>query len=268
MTTRNYVVYYRVSTKRQGDSGLGLEAQREMVARYISNGAWHLVGEYTEVESGTSKGKRPKLRAALADCRLYGATLIIAKLDRLSRSVAEVAKLLEKSSIEFICCDNPHANKTHQQFLSIMAEWEAESISKRTQSALDAKRERGEATGAACWQYVDGDGNPITQSQLSELPAEARGNCGFVTKSGELTFLPYLSVESQAKGRELAAATNRTKADERAALVCDKIAAIKTERGELGPTALARELNRLDIPTPSGRVGTWTARAILNAMAR
>src|SRR5690242_6961738 len=90
-----FVAYYRVSTKRQGDSGLGLAAQKKAVADYLNGGDWTLIGEETEVESGKRADNRPKLKSALARCRLTGATLIVAKMDRLSRNAHFLTGLLE-----------------------------------------------------------------------------------------------------------------------------------------------------------------------------
>src|SRR5438552_16543929 len=103
-----FVAYFRVSTDRQGKSGLGLEAQREAVLNYLNGGNWQLVGEFTEVESGKDSD-RPQLAAALAACRKHKAKLVIAKLDRLSRNLAFIATLME-SGTEFIAGDNPHAH--------------------------------------------------------------------------------------------------------------------------------------------------------------
>src|SRR3954466_5400635 len=98
-----YVAYYRVSTARQGASGLGLEAQQEAVRSYLNGGSWELVAEVVEVESG-KRADRPKLAEALKLCRLHGAALIIAKLDRLARNVAFISNLME-SKVEFVAVD-------------------------------------------------------------------------------------------------------------------------------------------------------------------
>jgi DNA invertase Pin-like site-specific DNA recombinase len=148
MTPRiaKYIAYYRVSTKRQGLSGLGLEAQKESVATYLS-GKGKLVAEFTEVEHGTRKGNhRPQLAAALAQCRIHGATLIIAKLDRLARNVAFTSNLME-SSVEFVCCDMPSANRFTIHVLAAAAEHEAEMISTRTKLALAAAKRKGTVLG-------------------------------------------------------------------------------------------------------------------------
>jgi DNA invertase Pin-like site-specific DNA recombinase len=111
MAAGRFAAYYRVSTKRQGHSGLGLEAQRQAVITYLNGGKWKLVAEETEIESGTRKGNnRPALARALAQCRLHNATLIIAKLDRLARNVAFISNLME-SGVDFVACDFPQANR-------------------------------------------------------------------------------------------------------------------------------------------------------------
>ena len=103
-----FVAYYRVSTDKQGQSGLGLDAQRQAVMNYLNGGPWRLVDEFTEVESG-KRNARPELQKALAACRKHKAKLVIAKLDRLSRNLAFIATLMD-SNVEFIAADNPHAN--------------------------------------------------------------------------------------------------------------------------------------------------------------
>ena len=130
------VAYYRVSTTKQGASGLGLDAQRAAVAMWVAaNGAEVLAG-YTEVESGR-RADRPELRRALAHAKRSKATLVIAKLDRLSRNVHFLSGLME-SGVEFIACDNPHANKLTIHILAAVAEDEAKRISERTKAALAA----------------------------------------------------------------------------------------------------------------------------------
>ncbi len=103
-----FVAYFRVSTGKQGKSGLGLEAQRQAVLQFLAGGQWSLVGEFTEIESG-KRNERPELEKALAACKRHKAKLVIAKLDRLSRNLAFIATLMD-SGVEFIAVDNPHAN--------------------------------------------------------------------------------------------------------------------------------------------------------------
>lgn len=134
-----YVAYLRQSTKKQENSGLGVEAQREIIQNFLKDKI--PVSEYIETESGR-KSDRPKLIEALAECRKKGATLIVAKLDRLSRNVAFTSKLLE-SDVEIVFCDFPEANKLVLHIISSIAEYEAGLISQRTKQSLEAKKARG-----------------------------------------------------------------------------------------------------------------------------
>ena len=121
------ISYLRVSTARQGVSGLGLEAQRAAVAAHIAAGGHTLVTEYVEVESG-AKAARPQLAAALAACKLHRATLVIAKLDRLARNVAFISNMMD-GGVDFVACDMPHANRLTLHLLAAIAEHEREMIS-------------------------------------------------------------------------------------------------------------------------------------------
>ena len=141
----NFIAYYRVSTQKQGNSGLGLEAQREAVVSYLNGGNWELIEEFTEIESGKRKD-RPQLAAAIAACKKQKATLVIAKLDRLARNVHFVSGLME-SGVDFIAADNPHANRLTVQILAAVAEDEARRISERTKAALAAAKARGVKLG-------------------------------------------------------------------------------------------------------------------------
>jgi DNA invertase Pin-like site-specific DNA recombinase len=142
-----FVAYYRVSTDKQGQSGLGLQAQHQAVMNYLNGGPWTLVAEHTEVESG-KRNARPELQKALAACRRHKAKLVIAKLDRLSRNLHFITSVME-SGVEFIACDNPHANKLTIHILAAVAEHEREAISERTKAALAAaKTPRGGADDA------------------------------------------------------------------------------------------------------------------------
>jgi DNA invertase Pin-like site-specific DNA recombinase len=140
-----FVAYYRVSTDKQGKSGLGLEAQRDAVTNYLNGGPWTLVGEFTEVESG-KHANREELKKAIAACKRQKAKLVIAKLDRLSRNLAFIATLME-SGVEFVAVDNPHANKLTIHILAAMAEHQRETISENTKAALAAAKRRGVRLG-------------------------------------------------------------------------------------------------------------------------
>ena len=141
-----YVAYYRVSTQRQGQSGLGLEAQRSAVQNYTAGK--ELIAEFTEIESGR-KVDRPQLTAALALAKKHKAILVIAKLDRLARNVHFISGLLE-SGVQFVAVDMPEADRTFLQMAAVFAEWEARKISERTKSALQAAKERGTVLGSPC----------------------------------------------------------------------------------------------------------------------
>ena len=137
---KKYVAYYRVSTQKQGNSGLGLQAQKNAVSNHI-NEKGNLVGEFTEVETGTRKKKRVEIYKAIELAKANKAILIVAKLDRLARDV-EFTSALFNGGVEFVCCDNPNANKLTIQLLSVIAEHEAEVISKRIKDALKVKKEK------------------------------------------------------------------------------------------------------------------------------
>lgn len=134
MAEGKFISYLRVSTARQGQSGLGLEAQRKAVTDYLNGGSWKLVREFVEVESGRNV-KRPQLHEALRHCKMLGATLVVAKLDRLSRN-AEFLLSLQNAGVSFVAADNPHANEMTVGILAIVAEYEAKQTSIRTRSAL------------------------------------------------------------------------------------------------------------------------------------
>ena len=145
MTNAKYVAYYRVSTERQGQSGLGLEAQRTAVDNYLNGGTWTLLDTFTEVESGR-RNDRPELAKALDLCRRRKATLVIAKLDRLARNVAFIANLME-ANVDLVAVDMPQANRLTLHIMAAMAEHEAQAVSQRTKAALQAAKGRGRKLG-------------------------------------------------------------------------------------------------------------------------
>jgi DNA invertase Pin-like site-specific DNA recombinase len=176
---QKFIAYYRVSTKKQGRSGLGLEAQKDAVTAYLQSVNGALVEEFIEVEHGTRKGNgRPQLAAALASCRVHGATLCIAKLDRLARNVAFISNLME-SHVEFCACDFPQANRLTIHILAAIAEHEAEMISARTKAALAAAKRRGVALG--------GD----------------RGNCTLIARKGNRVSALVRSETAQRRAADL-----------------------------------------------------------------
>lgn len=143
---KKVVAYYRVSTKRQGQSGLGLEGQKGAVESHAATAGAKIVASYVEVESGKRKN-RPELHQAISHAKMIGATLVVAKLDRLARNVAFLSALME-SSVEFLCCDNPHANRLTIHILAAVAEDEAHRISERTKTALQTAKGRGVKLGS------------------------------------------------------------------------------------------------------------------------
>jgi DNA invertase Pin-like site-specific DNA recombinase len=150
MADGKFVAYFRVSTTGQGVSGLGLEAQREAVERYLNGGSWSLIEAFTEVETGKGSNaldRRPQLKAALAYARKHKATLVIAKLDRLARNVHFVSGLLE-TGVDFVAADRPDADRFTLHLEAALAEREARVISERTKAALAAAKRRGVVLGA------------------------------------------------------------------------------------------------------------------------
>jgi DNA invertase Pin-like site-specific DNA recombinase len=145
MATGKCVSYLRVSTSRQGRSGLGLEAQRQAVADYLTGGQGPLIAEFVEIESG-KVNDRPALAKALATCRLHGAKLVVAKLDRLSRNAAFLLTLRD-AGIEFVAVDLPDANRMTVGIMAVIAEHEREMIGARTRAALQAAKMRGVRLG-------------------------------------------------------------------------------------------------------------------------
>jgi DNA invertase Pin-like site-specific DNA recombinase len=148
------IAYYRVSTKQQGESGLGLEGQETAVQSYARQTGATIKASYVEVESG-KVADRPQLAKALAHARRNKATLVVAKLDRLSRNVEFLARVMN-SAVEFVACDNPAANRLTLHILAAVAEAEAKAISDRTKAALAAAKARGTLLGSARPGHWDG----------------------------------------------------------------------------------------------------------------
>ncbi|EPY01625.1 recombinase family protein [Magnetospirillum fulvum] len=208
-----YVEYYRVSTDKQGRSGLGLEGQKEAVRRFLRDGDTTIQPPFVEVESGKKTDQdRPQLRAALEVCRKTGATLLIAKLDRLARDVAFIAALM-KSDVRFVACDMPDADPFRLHIEAAIAEEEARKISQRTKAALAAAKARGVKLGGY-------RGYDLTQEQ-------------------------------RAAGAERSAASRAAEASKRASALSPIIDAIRAE-GVTSASGIARALNDRGIPTSRG----------------
>ncbi len=142
---RKAIAYYRVSTERQGESGLGLDAQKYAVKHFAQANGYLVTDEFIEIESG-KKSNRPLLQCALEKCQTNEALLLIARLDRLGRNVAFISRLLE-SHVEFKAVDNPHAGKLVVHIMAAFAEYERDEISRRTKAALQAAKQRGTELG-------------------------------------------------------------------------------------------------------------------------
>ena len=170
MSTTCYVSYLRVSTQKQGHSGLGLEAQREIIQNHLYDTT--PITEFIEVESGRKKD-RPKLKEALDLCRKTGSTLIVAKLDRLARNVCFLSSLLE-SDVEIVFCDFPQANKMVLHILSAISQYEAELTASRTKSALQAKKARGCKLGNP--EHLLGKHNQAIQNSIMTCKSKADNN--------------------------------------------------------------------------------------------
>lgn len=172
MAAGKFVAYFRVSTDKQGRSGLGLEAQRKAVLDFLNGGRWDLVSEFTEVESG-KRNDRPELAKALAACRLHRATLLIAKIDRLSRDAAFLLNLRD-AGVDFVAADMPDANRMTVGIMAIIAEHERDAISTRTKQALAAAKARGAKLG-----------NPANLSQASAARGRSLGNAANAEKAAK-----------------------------------------------------------------------------------
>lgn len=222
-----WVAYYRVSTEKQGKSGLGLQAQRSAVETYLNGGDWKLVREFKEVESG-KHSDRPQLQAALDACRMFGAKLVIAKLDRLSRD-AHFLLGLEKAGVDFVAADMPNANRFTVGIMALVADEERRMISARTKAALQAAKARGVKLGG---HRAYADGNPVT-----------------------------LTLDAIAKGRK----TIAKRADDKAADIAPAIRELQAA-GITSLTAIAAGLNDQGIPTPRG--GQWQAVQVSRVLER
>jgi DNA invertase Pin-like site-specific DNA recombinase len=234
MAEGSFVAYYRVSTDRQGRSGLGLDAQRNAVANYLNGGAWTLAAEFTEVESGKN-ADRPQLAAALKACRIYGARLVIAKLDRLSRDVHFLTGL-QKAGVRFVAADMPDATEMTVQIMAVVAEAERKMISRRTKEALAAAKARGTVLGGL---------------RETKLP----GKLSMPERIARLKAAAPVSVASRRKAAEA-----------RTADLAPVVAELRAA-GVTSLPALAKALTERGIPTARG-MATWSPMQVSRVLER
>lgn len=194
----NYVAYARVSTAKQGRSGLGLEAQEAAIQSFVKEGDRLLTPVYVEVESGKTSD-RPELAKALRHATLTGATLLVAKLDRLSRNVAFISQLME-AKVDFIACDQPAATPLTIHIYAAMAEHERKMISERTKAALAAAKARGQRLGGFRGSKVDpAKGTAANAARGAAFNGRVREAIADMQRSGIAT-LSALASELDAQG--------------------------------------------------------------------
>lgn len=186
-----YVSYLRVSTQRQGISGLGIEAQRTVVEEYVRQSGGKLLHEFVEVETGSRKA-RPILMESISLCRRTKATLLIAKLDRLARNVAFVSSLMD-SGVEFVAADAPYANRLMIHILAAFAEHERTMISQRTKAALAVARQRGVQLGANGSRLAE-----INRANATLFAETLRQNVDYARENGASTLLRIASALNKA----------------------------------------------------------------------
>lgn len=196
-TRQRIVAYYRVSTKKQGDSGLGLEAQQTAVVQYAEQHDAEIIGQYVEIETG-KRADRPNLAEAIGHTKLARATLVIAKLDRLARNVHFTSGLME-SGVDFVACDNPHANRLTIHILAAVAEDEAARISERTTKALEAAKARGVKLGSARPGHWEGREHLRGWAKATKAAAKKRSE----KARAEYEFLVPTLRKMQAEGQSL-----------------------------------------------------------------
>lgn len=196
-TALRYVTYLRVSTVRQGESGLGLDAQRNTVEAFARQSGGEIVGQYVEVESG-KRSDRPELAKAMAAARKAKATLLIAKLDRLARNVAFIAGLMD-GGVDFIACDQPFASRLTLHILAAVAEDEARRISERTKAALQAARRRGVKLGSPVAAETAAKARAARSAYVAEANAGSRAIINDIQAAGVST-LRGIAKALQARG--------------------------------------------------------------------
>jgi DNA invertase Pin-like site-specific DNA recombinase len=243
---KRFVAYYRISIDKKsknGERGLGMEAQRADVARFVSQMGGKLIADFEEVESG-KHNNRPQLHAALARAKVEGATLLIAKLDRLSRD-ARFLLDLQNAHVDFVACDMPDANNLTIGIMALIAQHERETISTRTKAALVIAKEKVAVTGQVSSENKHPDvkrlGNPYGARALKRNP------------------------EWRKIGQPRATQAVKDKAMTRARSLMSTFASLKAD-GFVSANAKAAALNERDIRTPRG--GKWNARTVIDVSER
>jgi DNA invertase Pin-like site-specific DNA recombinase len=250
--TRKIVRYRRVSTAKQGVSGLGQEGQDALMDSYCREHRCKVIATYDEVETAKKDemANRPELVKAIAQAKRQKAILLIAKLDRLSRSV-HLTSTLMKTGVEFVVCDNPHANKMTIQILAVMAENEAKMISDRTKAALQAYKAGKHVSKRIKLLYPNGVPPKVIEATAGKL-------------GGALPQCRTLTPERRAKGIRRSAASRRAAA---IAAVEDLVPAMLEDRkGEKSLYAIAARLNDEGQTTRTG--AQWSAMAVKRVLDR
>jgi DNA invertase Pin-like site-specific DNA recombinase len=238
MAAIKFVSYLRVSTDKQGRSGLGLEAQRETVSRYLNGGQWKLVAEYVEVESG-KQNSRPQLQAAISHAKATGAKLVIARLDRLARNLHFVSSLQERG-VDFVAADMPDANRLTIHIIAAVAESVGRAISENTRTALAAAKARGVKLGNP------NGARALRGKQVGNADAIAKIRANATQRAVDLTgIVNTLRATGLTSIRSLAEALNEQ--------------GIRAPRGDTWhPTAVSRLLKRLSAHGAAGAAHTQT----------
>jgi DNA invertase Pin-like site-specific DNA recombinase len=249
MASKKLVAYYRVSTAKQEASGLGLDGQRAAVADFVRSTGGKIVAEFMETESG-KRSDRPELTRALAHVKQARGTLVIAKLDRLARKVAFLANLME-SHVDFVACDNPHANKFTIHILAAVAEHEAEQISARTVAALAAYRDGKRVSKRIKLLYPDGVPTDVVEATAGRLGAS-------------LPQCRNLTAAARAKGHERGVEGGKAARAAQAAAVGPEVAELHAAGRSL--REIAAELNGRGYVTRRGL--PWHPTAVLRLLNR
>jgi DNA invertase Pin-like site-specific DNA recombinase len=187
-----FVAYLRVSTARQGESGLGLDAQSAAVEAFARQHGGTIIASHIEIESG-KRSDRPELAQALAAARKGKATLLIAKLDRLARNVAFIANLMD-AGVDFVACDQPFASRLTLHILAAVAEDEARRISERTKAALAAAKRRGVKLGSSIAAETAAKARAVRSSYVAKANATTRAVIGDIQRSGVSTLAAIAKV--------------------------------------------------------------------------